>query len=137
SRRRRTRVGRAFAMMAAAAARIRDRVAFVCAYAPYASMWTLARDTASATRQRDGVREPWAVDPLTRKVYLHSVTALLQPDEAARLRAAFADPHGRLFGPTLSEEGQAVRPLLTSLGADEAAAALRGLPRSEERRVGT
>src|SRR5205807_9811760 len=120
-------VGGAFALMAAADARIRDRVAFVCAYAPYASMWTLARDIASATRQRDGAREAWAVDPLTRKVYLHSVTALLQPDEAARLRAAFADPHGRLFGPTLSEDGQAVRPLLTSLGADEAAAALRGL----------
>ncbi len=128
-------VGGAFALMAAADPRIRDRVAFVCAYAPYASMWTLARDIASATRQRDGVREAWEVDPLTRKVYLHSVTALLQPDEAARLRAAFADPHGRLFGPTLSEEGQAVRPLLTSLGADEAAAALRGLPNALEERL--
>ena len=81
------------------------------------------------------MREPWAVDPLTRKVYLHSVTALLQPDEAARLRAAFADPHGRLSGPALSEDGQAVRPLLTSLGADEAAAALRGLPNALEERL--
>jgi len=46
-------VGGAFALMAAADARIRDRVAFACAYAPYASMWTLARDIASATRQRE------------------------------------------------------------------------------------
>ena len=81
------------------------------------------------------MREPWAVDPLTRKVYLHSVTALLQPDEAARLRATFADPHARLVGPTLSKAGQAVRPLLTSLAADEAAAALRGLPIALEERL--
>src|SRR5688572_12071642 len=34
-------VGGAFALMAAASVRIRDRVRFVAAYAPYASMWTL------------------------------------------------------------------------------------------------
>jgi dienelactone hydrolase len=49
-------VGGAFALMAAADSRIRDRVAFVCAYVPYASMWTLSLDIASATGQRDGVR---------------------------------------------------------------------------------
>jgi hypothetical protein len=128
-------VGGAFALMAAADPRIRDRIAFVCAYAPYASMWTLARDIASATRQRDGAREPWAVDPLTRKVYLHSVTALLEPDEAARLRATFADPHGRFVGPTLSEDGQAVLPLLTTLAADETEAALHRLPAALQERL--
>ncbi|MGH2354615.1 MAG: SRPBCC family protein, partial [Chloroflexota bacterium] len=40
-------VGGAFALMAGASPRIRDRVAFVFAYAAYASMWTLARDIAS------------------------------------------------------------------------------------------
>jgi hypothetical protein len=37
-------VGGSFALMAAADARIRDRVAFVAAYAPYSSMWTFARE---------------------------------------------------------------------------------------------
>jgi hypothetical protein len=68
-------------------------------------MWTLARDIASATRQRDGVREPWSVDPLTRKVYVYSVTALLQPDEAARLQDTFTDPLGHINGPIVSTDG--------------------------------
>jgi hypothetical protein len=37
-------VGGAFALMGAASPRIRDRVSFVSAYAPYRSMWTLTRD---------------------------------------------------------------------------------------------
>src|SRR5688572_28807218 len=41
-------------------------------------MWTLARDIASASRCLNGVREPWVVDPLTRKVYGHTLTALLK-----------------------------------------------------------
>jgi hypothetical protein len=128
-------VGGAFAVMAAADSHIRDRVAFVCAYAPYASMWTLARDIASATRWRDGAREPWSVDPLTRKVYLHSITALLEADEAAQLRSAFAQRDGRLVGPTLSEAGQVIMPLLTALSAEAAEAALRGLPAALEERL--
>src|SRR4051794_10783217 len=72
-------VGGAFALMASSSPRIRDRVNFVAAYAAYASMWTLARDIASGSQRRDGVRESWAVDPLTRKVYIHSLTALLEP----------------------------------------------------------
>src|SRR5215216_3911209 len=89
-------VGGAFALMAAADTRIRDRVAFVSAYAPYSSMWTLARDIASATRRRGAERGPWAVDPLTRTVFVHSVTALLGPAEAERLRAADADADGAI-----------------------------------------
>lgn len=102
-------VGGAFALMAAADPRIRDRVAFVCAYAPYASMRTLCRDIASASRERNGVREPWAVDPLTRKVYVHSVTALLEPGEAARL--------------------------LETLSANEAERALEALPAALQQRL--
>jgi hypothetical protein len=121
-------VGGAFALMAAADHHIRDRVAFVMAYAPFASMWTLARDIASATRGRDGRREPWSVDPLTRKVYLHSVTDLLDPDEAARLREAFAEREGALDQPGLSDAARAVLPLLTSLDAGAADGALQRLP---------
>jgi hypothetical protein len=121
-------VGGAFALMAAARPRIRDRVGFVLAYAPYGSMWTLARDIASATRVRDGVREPWAVDPLTRKVFVHSVTALLAPDEAQQLQAVFAERDGPPDGFTASEDGRTVLPLLTVLDRAEADAALSRLP---------
>ncbi len=128
-------VGGAFALMAAAAPRIRDRVAYVCAYAPYASMWTLARDIASATRDREGSRAPWRVDPLTRKVFVHSVTAVLEPDEAELLRTALADSHGQIDGSDLSKTGQAVLPLLTALRSDEAEAALHRLPAALQDRL--
>ena len=110
-------VGGAFALMGATSPRIRDRVAFVAAYAPYASMWTLARDIASASRCRNGLREPWEVDPLTRKVYVHSVTALLEPGEAQQLRDACADRHGQLEASGVSEAGRVVLPLLGALDA--------------------
>lgn len=121
-------VGGAFALMAAANPHIRDRVAFVGAFAPYASMRTLAQDIATATWCRDGVRERWAVDPLTRKVYVHSLTAVLAPGEATQLRNALAEPDGHLDPTDLSVEGQAIYPLLTVLTADQAEAALRQLP---------
>jgi dienelactone hydrolase len=101
-------VGGAFALMAAVTPRIRDRVRFVAAYAPYASMWTLARDIASASRCVDRAREPWAVDPLTRKVYEHTMTAML----------GRAD--GRLLGP---------------MGVDEADHMLQSLPTELKERL--
>jgi hypothetical protein len=128
-------VGGSFALMAAASPRIRDRVAFVVACAPYASMWTLARDVVSATRRRDGCREPWAVDPLTRKVYVHTLTALLDPREARRLRAACADGHGPPDLTGVSEDGRAVAPLLTALAPEEAERALRRLPMALQARL--
>src|SRR5437763_3427008 len=82
-------VGGAFALMAAASPLIRDRVGFIGAYAPYSSMWPFARDIATATRSCGDVREPWRVDPLTRKVFVHSLPALLRLGEAERLRSAF------------------------------------------------
>ena len=87
-------VGGAFALMAAASPLIRDRVAFLGAYAPYCSMWTFARDIASATRSCGDGREPWRVDPLTRKVFVHSLTAWLEPSEAERLRKELAERGG-------------------------------------------
>jgi hypothetical protein len=128
-------VGGAFALMAATRPRLRDRVAFVLAYAPYASMWTLARDVASASRCRDGRREPWAVDPLTRRVYVRSLTALLEPGEAQRLREACAERHGPPDVPSLSEAGRAVVPLLTALAPDQAGEALRRLPAALRERL--
>jgi hypothetical protein len=125
-------VGGAFALMAAASPLVRDRVDFVGAYAPYASMWTLARDIASGTRScADGEgRAPWQVDPLTRKVFVHSVTALLEPGEAAQLRSAFATDEGGQLDDmhVLSPEGRAIYALLTSQGEVEVEAALHRLP---------
>jgi len=128
-------VGGAFALMAAASPRIRDRVAFVSAYAAYASMWTLARDIASATCCRDGRRQPWAVDPLTRKVFVHSVTALLEPGEARRLRDAFAERDDEPDLTGLSDAGRAVLPLLAAPDPDEADDALRRLPAALRERL--
>lgn len=128
-------VGGAFALMAAAQPMIRGRVAFVGAFAPYASMQALAEDVATATRLHDGQREPWAVDPLTRKVFVHCLTADLESKEATLLREALAQPDGKLNPDLLSPTGQLVYPLLTTLTTAEAETALRRLPPSLQRRL--
>jgi dienelactone hydrolase len=127
-------VGGAFALMAAASPLIGDRVGFIGAYAPYSSMWTFAQDVASATRSYEKGREQWQVDPLTRKVFVHSFTALLEPGEAERFRIAFAKERGHLDGRDLSADGQAVYSLLTAQDAGEAETALHHLhPIMQER----
>lgn len=127
-------VGGSFALMAAANPLIRDRVGFVSAYAPFSSMWTFARDIASATISCGGKHEPWEVDPLTRKVFVHSVTAMLAQGEAERLRSAFTTEGEHFDGQALSEDGKAVYSLLTARNADEAETALQNLlPSMQER----
>ena len=121
-------VGGSFALMAAASPLIRDRVAFLAAYAPYASMWTFAHDIASATRSSGDGREPWRIDPLTRKVFVHSLTALLEEGEAERLRSSFVTEGRHLDGCSLSTDGQAVYALLTARDEDDAESALHRLP---------
>lgn len=121
-------VGGSFALMAAASPLIRDRVAFLSAYAPFSSMWTFARDIASATRSGEDGREPWQVDQLTRKVFVHSVTALLEPGEVERFRSAFTNGSGSLDSRGLSADGQVVYSLLTAPDEDNAETALHRLP---------
>ena len=128
-------VGGSFALMAAASPLLRDRVAFIGAYAPYSSMWTFARDIASSTRSCGDVREPWRVDQLTRKVFVHSLTALLEPGEAQLLRKACTDQGGHLDSRDLSEDGQAVYRLLTALSVNEAETALHRLPLAMQDRL--
>jgi dienelactone hydrolase len=128
-------VGGSFALMAAASPLIRDRVAFVGAFAPYASMWTFALDIASATRPCGAGCEPWQVDQLTRKVYVHTLTAMLPPGEAERMRNAFTEQGGHLDSHDLSADGQALYPLLTRLRADEAETALHRLPPAMQERL--
>jgi len=120
-------VGGAFALMAAAEPLIRDRVAFVGTFTPYSSMWTFVRDIASRTRSSDGTVEPWTVDPLTRDVFVRSVTDALEPREAEYLREACAG--GRAIDPAgLSVEGRAVHALLTAADREAAERALRQVP---------
>ena len=121
-------VGGAFALMAAADPQIGDRVGFIGAYAPYASMWTFAQDVASSTRSGGDGREPWQVDPLTRKVFVHSFTSLLEPAEAERFRIAFANDGGHLDRSGLSADGQAVYSLFTAPDPVQAETALHHLP---------
>jgi hypothetical protein len=128
-------VGGSFALMAAASPLIRDRVAFVGAFAPYSSMWTFAQDIASSTRPSGEGREPWQVDQLTRKVYVHSLTAMLEPGEAERLQSAFTEPGGTIDSHDLSTDSQALSPLLTRLRADEAESALHRLPAAMQERL--
>jgi hypothetical protein len=127
-------VGGSFALMAAASPLVREQIAFVAAYAPYSSMWTFARDIASATRSCGKGREPWQVDPLTRKVFVHSLTAWLEPGEAEQFRSAFANRRGDLDRRSLSADGKAVYSVLTAHDEDDADAALDQLrPMVQER----
>src|SRR5207248_2958135 len=95
----------------------------------------LARDIASASECRDGQRQPWAVDPLTRKVFVHTVTSFLEPAEAELLRTLCADRHAAPELKGLSEGGRMVLPLLTALNPDQADAALQCLPAAMRERL--
>lgn len=128
-------VGGSLALLAAASPQIRDRVNYVLAYAPYASMWTLARDIASASRFHEGHREPWEVDQLTRKVYVHSFTAVLAPEEREYLRVRCAERRGEPDMSRLSEVARAIATLLTELDAERAQDLLRALPDEVRRRL--
>jgi hypothetical protein len=121
-------VGGSFALMAAASPFIQDRIAFISAYAPYSSLWTFAQDVASGTRSCEDGREPWRVDSLTHKVFVHSMTAFLEPGEAESFRTVFANKSDQLVGRDLSEDGQAVHALLTARDESDAEAALHRLP---------
>nr|HMN61066.1 hypothetical protein [Anaerolinea sp.] len=128
-------VGGSFALMASASQCIRDRVAFVSAYAPFSSMHTFARDIASATRSNGDEAKPWKVDPLTRKVFVHSITAWLEPGEAGRLRNAFFDGSGDLDPHGLSPDARAVHALLAAKDPAGATAALEALPADLQARL--
>jgi hypothetical protein len=128
-------VGGSFALMAASDPAIRDAVSFVVAWAPYGSMRTLGRDIAREAVSSEGGSTPWQVDQLTRKVYVRSLTAMLEPREAERLRTACAERDGRVDERALSADGQAVYPLLTDCDAPTAEMALKRLPAAMQERL--
>ncbi len=128
-------VGGSFALMAAADPTVRDRISFIGAYAPFGSMVTFAQDIASATRWVAGERKPWEVDQLTRRVFVHSLTAGLEPVEADRLQSAFTMSAAAPELPDLSLEARRVQAVLAAKGEADAQAALRELPPAMHRRL--
>jgi dienelactone hydrolase len=128
-------VGASFALLAAAEPSISDRVAFVGAFAPYASLETLTRSIA--TRTADG--RPWSIDPLTWTAYVRALTAELPPDEADRLRDGFATPDrgdGRADSALgLGADARAVRRVLIRVPHAEADEAFAALPESVRARL--
>ena len=128
-------VGGSFSLMAAASPLIRENVAFLSAYAPFSSMNTFARDIASASRSSEDEREPWEVDQLTRKVFVHSVTVTLEPDEAEKIREASTNADVHLTGSKLSADGRAVYALLTAKNVGDAEKALQNLPHIMQERL--
>ena len=121
-------VGGSFALMASAHPLIRDHVAFLSAYAPFSSMSTFIRDIASSSKSDGDERKLWQVDPLTRKVFIHSVTAILEQGEADRLRRASTGDEGNVDNYSLSADGQAVYSLLSARDLECAETALHSLP---------
>ena len=121
-------VGGAFALMAAANPLVRDRLSFVGAFAPYASLFTLARDIASGSCVRNGTRDTWQVDQLTRKVFAHSLTARLDASEAQALCDAFGAGAVASNLEGMSADARAVAALLDAHDLEQADAALQGLP---------
>jgi len=120
-------VGGSFALLAAAHPSIRDRVGFVGAFAPYSSMWTLLRDIAGRARDAHGSVEPWPVDPLTRDVFVRSVTQGLDPAEAERLHESSL-ARRPLDRADLGPDAGAIQALLAAPDRDAAELALRRLP---------
>jgi dienelactone hydrolase len=140
-------VGGSFALMAAADPAIRERLAFLAAYAPFTSMWTLGLDIASATRLIDGTTESWLVDPLAWRMFVRSVTERLDPSDLELLRAAFEDRFtwdatntwviesrtAAVDAEALSADARAVYRLLTAEDRESAGEAMRALPPSVQR----
>lgn len=128
-------VGGSFALMAAAHPLINQRVFYVSAYAPYSSLWTFAKDIASGSVGSNDGRRPWKVDPLTRKVFVYSLTAMLDTEEAAYLREVSMDGQIPAEAMKLSERGQKVAALLMAGGPEEARMALQALPEEMQARL--
>jgi hypothetical protein len=130
-------VGGSFALMSAASPRVRERVSFVAAYAPFSSMFTLLQDAASSSTVRSDTREPWKVDQLTRKVLERSLIAGLRPDEAEILRNMISNHQSRDDFNKLSPDGQIIYSLLTNPSADKAKEIIDQLPRGFHDRLYT
>jgi hypothetical protein len=131
-------VGGSFALIAAARPEIRDRASFVGAFAPYSSLATLLPAASSRARAAGRGRRAWPVDPLTWQVFVRTLTAELEPAEAAALRAEFEIPTGEdapAATTTLGGDAAAVRRLLAGMPYEAAEAAVASLPAGVRERL--
>lgn len=127
-------VGGSFAFLAAADERIRDRIAVVAAFAPYASMWSFARDIASGTTEHDGEVTTWAVDQLTRRVFERSMVGALPASERVEVERALDRRDGGAAA-LRSGDARAVHALLSRPPREEAASVLEQLSPELRRRL--
>jgi hypothetical protein len=130
-------VGGSFALMAAASPRIREKISFIAAYAPYSSMFTLLQDAASSSTIRTETREPWPVDQLTRKVLVRSLTAELEPGESELIRKCFLTGESHLEVDKLSNNGLTIYSLLNNPDPEEAKRIMDQLPSDFKERLST
>lgn len=121
-------VGAGFALQAAARPEIRDRVRFVTCFAPFGSLRSLALDIGSETTEIDGIRRPWQVDQLSRRVYVRTLTANLEPDEAERLETSWFERRPLPTAKELSRAGQEVLRVLQTTDRAELERLLDRLP---------
>lgn len=121
-------VGGGFALMSAAQPEIRDQVRFVTCFAPFGSLRTLALDIGSGTTEIDGLRRPWPVDQLSRRVYVRTLTAHLDPAEAMRLETAWFERQPLPQPDGLSAAARALLPILLTSDRVELARRLDQLP---------
>ena len=86
-------VGGSFVLVAAANPRIRDNVAFVNSFGGYYDAPDFFRQIASNSKFRAGQPpEPWAVDPLTRRVFVNELIEVVSdPAERQFLTRRFVD----------------------------------------------
>ena len=87
--------------------------------------------TGCWARTRHDPREPWAVNQLTRDVFVRTLTAALTPDEGDRVRAASeAGALDGLDAAMLSEDARAILSLLRVTNVERVDVAMDALPAS-------
>lgn len=109
-------VGGSFALLAAAHPLVRDRVRFVGAFAPFSSMWTLACDVATGTRDDGAGIRTWEVDQLTREVFARTLESFRATSSAPtlpeRCDRQTAEAALRALPPQTRERLDAMSPIL-------------------------
>ncbi len=132
-------VGGSIALIAAADARIADRVAYVNAFGAYASASRLLVDIATHTVLAGGESRPWEPGEMTKRVFLTLLVGLVAQaptaEELSRRLAPFIldpkstpAPYDAAFAARLPPDALAVYRLATARDRGAAEAAIAALP---------
>ena len=129
-------VGGSFVLVAAANPRIRDNVAFVNSFGGYYDAPDFFRQIASNSKFSAGQPpEPWAVDPLTRRVFVNELIEVVSdPAERQFLTRRFVDNAAgddAAAAPAVwSEQGNLSRRILAGTTPEQAAELFDQMPES-------